>query len=155
MKAFVTKFHPKDALKIKLRERDARDTEGMSPLAWAFIFDSFGEAKTLMLENGDIVACGGCVQNFGGGVADFWALTSDHIREYWKSFAVACRDGINDFIEKHGLHRVQAYTLALDDGGKDPELDRFMTWLGFEWEGLLRKTGPNALDRHLYARVTK
>lgn len=155
MKTFVTRFHPRDVLKIKLRARDLKDTEGLSPLAWAYIFEQSGQARTLMREDGEVVACGGGIIHFGGGCADFWTLTSDLVHDHFKSFAASCASVIMDNVRMYGLHRIQAYTLALDDGGRDQETDRFMEWLGFEWEGFCRKTGPNALDRHLYARVTQ
>ncbi len=149
MRVHIRPMLPTDAVDIRLRRWDAHDVEGMdmASLGMRLAWDSL-RAVAAELPDGAIVACGGVMPVEGSPIGDFWALTSALLADFPLAFLRTARDLLQT-AEEHGLVRLQA--LVLPENG--PAI-RFIEHLGFRREGLLRRCGPNLMDRYLYARVS-
>lgn len=55
---------------------------------------------------------------------------------------------LDDIAEQNNFVRVQATTHRQFERGR-----RFLEWLGFEREGVLRNYGPDGSDHIIYARI--
>ena len=103
-----------------------------------------GYSKTLVVD-GRVIGCGG-VSKFWDGVGEAWLLVSDKLPEYkWLSVKVMRIMFDRAMID---FNRIQAAVLA-----SDPVAIRFIEFMGFENEGLMRRYGFQGADFYRYARV--
>ena len=95
--------------------------------------------------DGRIVCCGG-LNIMPGGNADIWLIPSIHVKRHAKLFVKVLRDWLAEKREDFQLSRMQ--TICLND-----ELhNRWMKFLGFEKEGVLKKF-CNDTDYVIYGRT--
>jgi RimJ/RimL family protein N-acetyltransferase len=136
-------FLPEDLLALSVDEHVKEQRVNNDVLAWGMVHKKAGMAETFTVD-GKPVAC--------GGFHFLWKGTA----EMWLSMGCDCKPGVvlavkrkvGEWIRDYSLDRVQAITPASWKKGQ-----RFLEWLGFEREGLLRKLGPNGVDQMLYARL--
>ena len=96
--------------------------------------------------NGNVIACGG-IYPVWDGVGEAWFLSSHLIHKFTKSIVTELRTHLDGIMEVHDLHRVQAH--ILEDW---PNARRWITFLGMQEEGVLRKYSP---DGHNYIQCSK
>ena len=96
---------------------------------------------------GDKVACCGGYTVAWPGVAEMWLNLSQDFAAY-PGVVVEIKNQVKEWIEEEGLVRVQ---MTVKSGWKEGE--RFLSWLGLEREGVMRKFLPDGSDAVLYARV--
>jgi hypothetical protein len=97
------------------------------------------------IADGRVVACGG-VAPFGNGNANIWLIPSIYVEQYKTAFATHVLRWLMGVREDLALNRMQSACLA------DDLHDGWMTFLGFEKEGVLRKY-HNGLDYHMWGRI--
>lgn len=101
-----------------------------------------------MVEGDCIVACGG-VDVIWQGVGEAWTILSRHAENHKLSLHRTVLRCLNEIINSHRLHRVQAHVLKGDE--------RAINWiirLGFHPEAVLESFGLNREDYIVYARLT-
>jgi hypothetical protein len=103
-----------------------------------------GPCSTILIDD-EIAACGG-IHMFWKGTGEAWmAISRRHIGGHlFKSI----RNILDYWIACGPIDRVQAVTTT---GWAEGE--RTMKFLGFEFEAVLHKFGPNGADKSLYARI--
>ncbi len=100
------------------------------------------------VQEGYVVGCAGIVPLWPG-VGQAWAVLSDTALSHPVILTRAAMRELQRIEEQLGLHRVQA-TVAEDH----IEGRRWLAWLGFEVEGLMRNYGPEGEgDFWLYGRA--
>lgn len=112
----------------------------------------YGYAKTLEdsvaitgIVDGRIVCCGG-VNIMAGGNADIWLIPSLHLPRHAKTFIRGLRDWLWGVRKDFQLTRMQ--TVCLNDDLHN----RWMKYLGFEKEGIMKKFHNNT-DYVMYGRT--
>tara|TARA_R100000781_G_C3990591_1_gene96779 strand:+ start:94 stop:519 length:426 start_codon:yes stop_codon:yes gene_type:complete len=112
----------------------------------AMVKESCLSAYTALLES-KVLMIGG-VYGLWQNVGEAWFLMSS--MAYNKPFAVAKYSSqlLQHVIEENKLTRVQA-SVHVDD----KQAVRYVEWLGFENEGLMKKFGPDGSDYFRFARV--
>ena len=80
------------------------------------------------------------------GTAMAWLVASDLIRRYPVAAAASCRAGLARLRLEHKLHRVQVFIYP-----GFPTAIRFAEWLGFQYEGTMKKVSADKQDYYLYA----
>ena len=103
-------------------------------------------AYTAMLES-KVFMIGG-VYGLWKGVGEAWFVMSS--MAYEKPFAVAKHSSLllDHVQEENDLKRIQASVHT-----NDKQAVRYVEWLGFENEGLMKKYGPDGSDYYRFARV--
>ncbi len=105
-----------------------------------------GKVKTLVDEEKVLAVCGFSLLRRG--VAEFWAITSEEVKERPIAFHKSVKYLIF-YIENHlNLHRTQITVSASFDEGR-----RWAEGLGFEEEARLKKYGADGSDHIMYART--
>ena len=109
----------------------------------------FSESIAITIMIDDIpVACGGVHEVFkGSGVA--WAWIDKNIpKACVRRVAMLLRKHFHEKVERHGFHRIQAdVEVGLE------KAERFVRFLGFESEGIMKAFGPDKQDYERYAYV--
>jgi len=105
------------------------------------------DAQTF-LHDGRVIFCAGYVQLWPG-VIEVWMIPSIYVKTITLSFCKLLKAYVNDIMEKHNCHRLQ--TTAPNDA----EHDKWMKFLGFEKEGVLRKYTYSYEDYSMHAKVIK
>lgn len=82
------------------------------------------------------------------GVAQNWAIISAEVKKHPVAFPRLALRALETMVQDLGLRRVQM-TVRNDF----PRGVAFAQWLGFKYEGTLRKYGPDGSDYFMYARV--
>ena len=101
-----------------------------------------GPTSTVLVD-GEVAACGG-IHRFWPRTGEAWvSISSKHVSP---SLFRAIRECLNKWMEDYD--RIQAITKT---GWKEGE--RTMRFLGFQFEAVLRKMGPNGIDKSLYSRI--
>lgn len=101
-----------------------------------------GPSATVLVD-GKVAACGG-IHKFWPGTGEGWmSVSAEHVSP---SLLRAVRKCFDSWMQE--FNRVQAITVT---GWAEGE--RTMKFLGFEFEVVLRKMGPNGIDKSLYSRV--
>lgn len=81
------------------------------------------------------------------GVCQIWALPDKSINKYIRSH-LRC---VNKMMEEHfynsSRHRMQTFSL------NDDLHNRWMGWLNFEFEGTMKRYGPEHKDYNIWAKV--
>jgi RimJ/RimL family protein N-acetyltransferase len=101
-----------------------------------------------LFNNDDILAVGG-VHTLWEGVGECWIMLSKSGRK--KPFTVAKYTFVlfDNMISQENIIRLQASIASTDDKAL-----KFAKWLGFEFEGIMRKYGPDGDDYYRVARIT-
>ena len=100
-----------------------------------------------LLTNGTLIASGGLFKIWDG-MAEAWFIPSELIKPHRRQVVKQLRDHIDQLSVENDYRRLQATSRSDFSAGQ-----RFLEFLGFEREGLLRKYGPDGADHYLYARV--
>jgi hypothetical protein len=101
-----------------------------------------GPTATIIVD-GKVAACGG-VHQFWPGTGEGWVSIDKNCAN--PSLLKTIRECFDIWMQK--FDRIQAMTIT---GWTEGE--RMMQFLGFEFEAVLRKMGPNGVDKSLYGRV--
>ena len=104
-------------------------------------------AGVALVVAGDVVAAAG-VCPIWEGAGQMWMRTGVLARNHPYALARAARRFVDAARESLGLRRLQA-TVKADNA----VAVRFIQWLGFAPEGLLRAYGPEGADYVMYARL--
>lgn len=102
-----------------------------------------GLAFTILYE-GQIVACVGIIKEREG-VGLAWALYPPDIGKYPIDPRIA-KNKLKELMEKHNFWRVEATARADFPAGA-----RYLRYMGFEREGLMKKAEPDKTDSILFA----
>mgnify|MGYP003149623582 CR=1 FL=1 len=101
-----------------------------------------------VIRNGHLIGAGG-IYPVWDGLGEAWVLPSEQVARYKKSFVRLIREGIDRMTAEFEFRRVQATARA-----DAQTAQRFLEFLGFEREGLLRAYGPDGADHVLFAKLT-
>ena len=143
----ILPFNPEHIRGAEFREPDARAVQDFANLEeYLLVHTSSGESYSIFVDS--VWACAGGVVMLREGVGEAWALTTPLVSEYRISIARCAIKYLGGMIERLNLHRVQA---SIQETHKDSI--KFMEYMGFEFEGTLRKYGTNQENYVLYARV--
>ena len=99
-----------------------------------------------LLYDGRIICCLGAVELWPG-VIDVWVIPTKYLVEKPLIFVKTVKNYLLRFVEDFQCHRVQ--TVAVDD-----ELhSRFLTWLGFSKEGVMKEYSCNRETYNMWSRM--
>lgn len=104
-----------------------------------------GPSYTLFNDDGRIVGCGGLVVLWNG-VGEGWGVPADIIKDYGKEVYEASLNFIAE--QRNVFHRIQATVVCGFEIG-----EKYLTALGFEYEGILRKYGADGKDHKMFSIV--
>jgi hypothetical protein len=141
----IREFQPSDAFAIELRPEDTKRALYRDRKGWNDIVEN-SIAYTL-LYNDEILCCGGvCIfrEHFG----EAWILCSCKVEKHSLVAIRATKMIIENIISTYGIYRVQA-SIRCDW----KRARRFIEFLGFQKEGIMRRYGPDGKDYILYARI--
>ena len=99
------------------------------------------------IHNGHLVGCGGIIPLWDG-VAECWLVGGWRLGSHKISAVRALTATLAHQVKKQQLRRLQAVVQADWD-----EAVRFVEFLRFKREGLLRGYGPDGSDHYVYARI--
>jgi hypothetical protein len=151
MEVKVVRFHPNHLEVMDVREMDAalfgsfKTKEGFDRIK------SFGDTSIQAATfhyDGRILFIAGFFQLWPG-VYEVWLLPSKHIGTAPRSFARLIRRYIDRIWEDFKAHRIQTTSFH------DAFHARWMEFLGFESEGVLRKFTQDQRDMVQYSRIKK
>ena len=113
---------------------------------WSWLCKNKGHSHTVM-QDGEIVNVTGCIIAWKG-VADVYLIGSDKIEEHKIFVARSVMTALYMVEQAFKLHRVQAtvkedYTSAR----------KWMEWMGFKNEGILKNFSPERENYVMYART--
>ena len=115
------------------------------PSYWETVCAS-GRASAGFL-NGEFLGCGGYGQPWPG-VAEAWIWVMPQASKYPQGVHKFIKRSIRSLVEEHNLHRISV--VVREDNAR---ARRWMSLLGFELEGILRRAGPDGANYAQYARV--
>ena len=133
------------AWQIVRREEDNEFYEHPKYYQWSRTNQMSGPAVTCVFKN-VIVCCFG-IRLFWEGSGEVWAIFCRDIRKYARAHYYV-RFYLEETIEEYNLTRVQARART-----DFPEAIRYLEYLGFERECLMRKFGPSRKDYYSYVRI--
>jgi len=148
VKIVIRPFEPMDAYLIKLRELDKEDYAGLDYFGLVFGYWNASQVKWTITADGAVVACGGV--RMAGAEGTAWILSSDLVNAHRYVFHKTVKRWLDDMFKVYGAQRIATLVLP-----KNKTSRHWLKRLGMRPEGLVRKCGPNGLDRFLYARVAK
>ena len=99
------------------------------------------------VHNGHLVGSGGIIPIWSG-VAECWLVGGWRLSPHKVSAVRALTQTLAKLVHEHKLHRLQAVVRA--DWN---EAVRFIEFLRFEQEGLLRRYGPDRSNHYVYSRI--
>lgn len=102
------------------------------------------------LVDGDRAACAGVQLLSWPGVGKAWALIGSQAFQHPIFLTRAVVRGLLQIIDDHQLVRVEADVLATGRAAC-----RWLEYMGFESEGLMRKRGPGGVDMQRYALLPR
>lgn len=114
---------------------------------WAKAWENKLWAFTLLVNNEPIACAGIALQEWSK--AEAWAIFSSEFRNYKFIIYKFIKKGLAAAFHEHKLVRIQATI--------DPRYPENVPWiekLGFEYEGRLRKWGPEGQDFLMYSRLS-
>ena len=100
------------------------------------------------LEDDDEILAVGGAHIMWPGVAEAWVLVSPSGKQHGRLFARYAKRRFEGMLKENSIRRMQA-TIHVTD---EPAM-RFVEWLGFEREGLMRKYGVEGEDYIRVARI--
>lgn len=133
--------------RLVIRPLAPGDYAAVTATAWAG--DTFGPAFTAVAD-GEIAACAGLVLSTYAPVARAWAAVGPVGRQHRLFIARGVLGGLRALMLQHRLVRVEADSLI-----GDRSAHRWLRWMGFEDEGVMRKKGPRGEDMIRFALVPK
>lgn len=104
------------------------------------------ESSFTFMDEGEYLCAGGVIA-FWEGVGEAWFILSDNMDLAKFTICTTVKKYL-DILLDGPFVRIQA-TIKADD----EKSIRFVEWLGFEREGLLRKYGIERADYYLYSRI--
>ena len=140
------RIHAYDVLEKNVRDRDVWLTDSPGWKQWAVNWEKGGPAFTLIIDE-QVVGCAGVIL-LGHNRGEAWMAISKLLYMYPKTVFKTVRDGLVGIVAEHHLRRVQALVLPDFEAGK-----RFMSHLGFKYEGTLIAYGPAGEDFEIYGRI--
>jgi hypothetical protein len=123
---------------------EIRDHEKLLSSGKDLSFLEAGVAFTGIVD-GRVVCCGGVIPTLGGN-SDIWIIPSVHVAQYTMTFARELRKALFNIRQDLALSRMQSACL------NDELHDRWMSFLGFKKEGVMRKYF-NGEDYAMWGRV--
>lgn len=99
-----------------------------------------------VLHNGIHIASGGALP-ISPGVGEVWQFPTIHVPKHMVSYSKVFRHYLREILEKGNFRRLQT-SCPVDDLH-----DRWMRFLGFECEGVMRRYGFDGTDRAIWARL--
>ena len=102
-----------------------------------------------LLDGDEVLACAG-VSTMWNGVAEGWIVLSKYAIKHRVSVARYTEQLFDGIMKDNSLWRIQASVHTTDE-----KAIRFAQWLGFEYEGVMKKFGPDGSDYFRYARVAQ
>jgi len=103
-------------------------------------------AKTLVYRHKVLAIIGGDL--LWDGVFQVWSVMDDHINELPVAFARCVKKVLNRYIIDLNLHRVQ-----VDVRCGFPKAIKWVNFLGFKYEGIMQKYGPEGADYYRFVRL--
>lgn len=100
-----------------------------------------------LIDNGHLVVSGGIFPVWDG-LGEAWLIPSDQVANYKIKMIRTLRQHIDLITEEDGLRRLQATVRDDFDIAK-----KFIEFLGFKREGLMKNYGPDGTDHIMYART--
>ncbi len=134
---------------------DLADENTMTAAERKFLFNSHVHNLSVpghgisVIRNGYLLGSGG-VFPIWEGLGEAWVMPSNLVSSHKKMFVKLIRSNLEQMTEKFNFRRVQATARA-----DLPKAQRFLEFLGFEREGLLKKYGPDGSDHILYAKIKR
>jgi hypothetical protein len=135
----------KEITVVKYQPSDFIGIVGSGTDTYATAHYEHGPAVTFMVD-GKVAACGGYAMPWEG-TAEMWVAISQEFK-HCPAVVVGIKRQMLEWIDDKNLTRVQATVKSDWSVGR-----RFLEWLGMDYEGTLRKLGPNGIDQCVYARV--
>lgn len=105
-----------------------------------------GRSFTL-IDNGHLIVSGGIFEIWPGH-GEAWLIPSDKIEDYKLKMIKTLRSYIDKITEEDQLVRLQASVRE-----DFPVAHRFIEFMGFKREGLMKNYGPDGANHYLYART--
>lgn len=134
----IVDFEPWHFAVMKLRDEDAADLAGLDRLS---LIRGWAGGRTVLQGRDPAFIYGYKVME---GTVLFWALSAHVVKNMPLLVTRLARNGVRKAF-KAGMHRVMVYCHV--------ENTRSLAWLtrsvGFQVEGLMRRSGPNKQDRYL------
>jgi len=139
-------YDPEDFTAIELPEPVKLAREGQPVEQWALEHKLSGPAMSVVDPAGAIVFCCGLHPMGWAGTAELWAVFSPLARQYPHA-TLRMGQRMRDYYQDK-FARIQCAV--------DPQwvtAVRFVEYLGFKREGMMKQYGPNGRDMALYALV--
>lgn len=150
MEVKVLKFHPKHLEVMDVRADDSdlfagfKTEEGMQRVEQMAAISV--QAVTFFVDGRVLFCAGFC--NLWPGVFEVWMLPSIYIKKHSVYFARLMRRYLDGIQEDFKAHRIQ--TTSFDD----PFHEKWMKFLGFEWEGRMKKFTHDKRTMVMYGRTS-
>ena len=143
----VVIFHPRHLEVAELREHEREILKGVGN-AKARLESLMNNSKAAgtFLKDGRVITCAGFVELWPG-VAELWQLPTVYITRCVVDYARTLKQYMENVVKTFHYHRLQT-TCPADDLH-----DRWMQFLGFEKEGLLKKYTFSQQDYSIFGRV--
>tara|TARA_B100000470_G_scaffold200007_1_gene171383 strand:- start:172 stop:639 length:468 start_codon:yes stop_codon:yes gene_type:complete len=100
-----------------------------------------------VVRNGYLLGAGGIFPIWDG-LGEAWVLPSTTVQNHKRMFVKLIRENMERMGDEFAFRRIQATARA-----DAPKARRFLEFLGFEREGLLRAYGPDGADHILFAKI--
>lgn len=131
---------------IDLREREEKILGGIDAIRQRFmLLDKTSIALTIL--HGEKVLGVIGVLNMWPGVGEVWVVPSKHIEKHGLMFAKKVKKQLELLEEVHNYHRLQVIAV------QDKLHNRWLSWLGFCPEGIMRRYSAQKEDYGMWARV--
>ena len=137
--------------RMRLREREALDhtggVEGFREMMLKLKDLPSCSMFTIMASDDTVAAIAGMNRKWAG-VAEFWVFTTHMVEKEPVGFMRESRWIFNELFDSFGLRRAEStVAISFEDSIK------WLTWLGFEKEGLLRDYGVDGEDHFMMSRI--
>lgn len=106
-----------------------------------------GDTFTIFCDGEVMAICGVVIYREGFGEA--WVVFSKKVREHMLIVLRTIKNLVEGGIAEHKLYRLQAVVKA-----DWLRAQKFLDFLDFSWEGILRKYGPDQSNYYMYSRIT-
>jgi len=131
---------------MELREEEHELMENIwDRMPYLKILADDGYAATWITDGRILMSAG--VSVVWNGVAEVWVIPSKYVEKYPIAFNRAIREYLSSVMDTFNLHRLQTSSVA------DEKHARWMRWLGFKQEGIMRQYTTNKTDYYNWGRV--
>lgn len=138
--------HAYEILERNVREQDLWLSDFPEWDRWVKEWKESGPAYTLIIDD-QVVGCAGVIL-LGWNRGEAWTLFSSLLYRYKLTVIKSIRTYLERIARAHKLKRIQAQVRSDFREGM-----RFMEFMGFESEGVLKAFGPRGEDIIMYARI--